>query len=469
MHSCCMGPGYASPLDAMRSGERETLIYLPCLPVASPEKPEYLATVDIDPVSPDYCKVIHRLPLGSGREELHHMGWNACSSCYKDGSKSRSKLIIPALVSSTVYIVDTKTNPRAPTLHKALLGDEVKLKTGLGYPHTSHCLGSGEIMISMMGDTTGESRGNFVLLDEKFEIKGVWSSDHSTPFGYDFWYQPRHNIMVSTEYGRPKSFLKCFDPSEVENHYGSSLHFWNWKERQFLKSIDMKPKGMIPLEVRFLHDPNSSFGFVGFALTSNVGLIYKNEDGEWDVKIVIEQESVKLEGWALAEMPPLTTDILISLDDKYLYFSNFLRGDICQYDITDPHHPVLVGRIWCGGAITKDKPIKIISGLPDGLKEIEAPVLKGKKLTGGPQMLQLSLDGKRLYSTNSLLSSWDKQFYPELIQSGSYIIQIDVNTDKGGLKFNEDFYVGFGDEPHGSALAHEIRFPGGDCSSDIWI
>ena len=56
--------------------------------------------------------------------------------------------------------------------------------------------------------------------------------------------------------------------------------------------------------------------------------MYKNEDGEWDAKFVIEQGPMKVEGWALPEMPPLITDILISLDDKYLYFSNFFRGTV---------------------------------------------------------------------------------------------------------------------------------------------
>lgn len=141
------------------------------------------------------------------------MGWNACSSCHEDSTKSRSKLVIPALATSTVYIIDTSSKPRAPALFKTILGEEIKSKTGLGNPHTSHCLGSGEIMISMMGDKAGESRGNFVLLNEAFDVKGVWCEDHSTPFGYDFWYQPRHNIMVSTEYGRPNSFLKVIKKS----------------------------------------------------------------------------------------------------------------------------------------------------------------------------------------------------------------------------------------------------------------
>ena len=35
-------------------------------------------------------------------------------------------------------------------------------------------------------------------------------------------------------------------------------------------------------------------------------------------------------------------------------------------------------------------------------------------IEGAPQMLQLSLDGKRLYVTTSLFSPWDKQFYPDM-------------------------------------------------------
>lgn len=56
-------------------------------------------------------------------------------------------------------------------------------------------------------------------------------------------------------------------------------------------------------------------------------------DGKWVTKVAIKQEPTQVEGWVLPHIPPLITDILISLDDKFLYFSNWLRGDICQYDI----------------------------------------------------------------------------------------------------------------------------------------
>jgi len=59
----------------------------------------------------------------------------------------------------------------------------------------------------------------------------------------------------------------------------------------------------------------------------------QGDDGKWKTQVVIRQEWTKVEGWALPELPPLITDILISLDDRFLYFSNWLRGDIVQYDI----------------------------------------------------------------------------------------------------------------------------------------
>ena len=221
--------------------------------------------------------------------------------------------------------------------------------------------------------------------------------------------------------------------------------------------------------------------------------------------MVIKQPWVDVDGWVLPQLPPLITDILISLDDKYIYFSNWLRGDIVQYDISDPENPKLAGRVWVGGVIKKvpgdrkwistgfqlppqGSSVKPTGNLPDGLTEAPSvPTVKGHTLEGGPQMLQLryvgllfthvslnltlllSLDGKRLYVTNSLFSPWDKQFYPDLAKKGSYLLQIDVDNVNGGLKINPEFFIDFGAEPYGPVLAHEVRYPGGDCSSDIWL
>jgi methanethiol oxidase len=176
---------------------------------------------------------------------------------------------------------------------------------------------------------------------------------------------------------------------------------------------------------------------------------FHKDGGKWQVDKVIDVKPVEQEGWPFP-VPGLITDLLVSLDDRYLYFSNWLHGDLRQYDVSDPAHPKLTGQLWLGGVIKK-------SGK-----------FRGKDFVGGPQMLQLSLDGKRLYVTNSLYSSWDNQFYPD-IAKGSSLMQIDCDTERGGMKVNEKFFVDFAKEPGGPSRAHEMRFPGGDSTSDIWI
>ena len=447
----CHGPGYASPRDALRA-EREKLLYVVGIYAGTPiKKPDYLATVDVDPKSPRYGKTVHRLSMPNVGDELHHFGWNTCSSCFGIPGKSRRYLVIPGFKSSRVHVVDV-IDPSRPKLHKVIEPEEIARKANLTAPHTVHCLADGTMMISMLGDAQGRGPGGFLSLDENFEVKGRWErNSEGMKFNYDFWYQPRHNVMVSSEWSDPQTYGAGFNLEDVQaGKYGSRLHFWDWKARSIRRSFELGEGGLIPLEVRFLHDPASTHGYVGAALSSNVWHWHKDGD-EWKVQKVVSVEPVEnVEGWDMP-VPGLITDILVSMDDRFIYFSNWLHGDIRQYDISNPDQPKLVGRVWCGGLTGKDVRVR------------------GRKLTGGPQMLQLSLDGKRLYVTNSLLSTWDNQFYPQIAQEGSWMLQIDVDTDKGGLSINEDFLLDFGKEPDGPARAHEMRFPGGDCTSDIFV
>jgi selenium-binding protein 1 len=268
-------------------------------------------------------------------------------------------------------------------------------------------------------------------------------------YNYDFWYQPQHNTMVSSEWAAPATTRPGFNLDDVKaGKYGHHIHFWDWKAKKISKSVDLGEKGMIPLEVRFHHDPKSTHGYVGAALSSVMWHYFKDGD-EWKTEKVIEVEGVKQKGWDFP-VPGLISDLVVSMDDRYLYFSNWLHGDVRQYDISNPSKPKLTGQVWVGGVIGK------------------GPNIRGKKTPGGPQMLQLSLDGKRLYLTDSLFSSWDNQFYPNIGTAGSLMLQIDCDTEKGGMKLNDKFYIDFGQEPDGPARAHEMRFPGGDVTSDVW-
>lgn len=439
---------FTTPKEAAKSPPEKIAYVIGVYSGTGIQKPDYLATIDVDPASNTYSQVVHRLPMPNIGDELHHFGWNACASCH--GERSRRYLIIPGVVSGRIHVIDTAV-PGQPKLHKVIEPDEVVRKTRLTAPHTVHCLADGRIMISMLGDENLNGPGGFLLLDDKFGIAGRWeATTEGMNYNYDFWYQPRHNVMVSSEWAAPKTTRPGFRLDDVKTgKYGHHLHFWDWSKRKIDTSVDLGEKGLIPLEVRFHHDPASSHGFVGAALASVMWHFFKDGD-RWNAEKVIEVEGQELKGWDFP-VPGLISDLVVSLDDRWLYFSNWLHGDVRQYDISNPSKPKLTGQVWVGGLLGK------------------GPNIRGTSSRGGPQMLQLSLDGKRLYVTDSLFSSWDNQFYPNVAKAGSLMLQLDADTTTGGLKLNELFLIDFGKEPNGAARAHEMRFPDGDSTSDVWI
>jgi selenium-binding protein 1 len=441
------GRTFATPAEARNSPPEQLAYVIGLYGGTEVKKPDYLATIDLDPTSKTYSQVVHRLPMPNVGDELHHFGWNACASCH--GDRARRFLVIPGIVSGRIHIVDT-ANPSDPKIHRVIEADDIVRKTKLTAPHTVHCLADGRIMISMLGNENLDGPGGFLLLDDEFKIAGRWeAATEGMNYNYDFWYQPRHNVMVSSEWGAPRTTRPGFKLDDVKaGKYGRHLHFWDWSKQKIAKSIDLGDKGLIPLEVRFHHNPDSTHGFVGAALSSVMWHFFKDGD-DWKAEKVIEVEGKELKGWDFP-VPGLISDLVVSMDDRWLYFSNWLHGDVRQYDISDPSKPKLTGQVWVGGLLGK------------------APNIRNTSSRGGPQMLQLSLDGKRLYVTDSLFSSWDNQFYPNIAKQGSLMLQLDADTEKGGLKLNERFLVDFGKEPDGPARAHEVRFPSGDSTSDVW-
>ena len=86
---------------------------------------------------------------------------------------------------------------------------------------------------------------------------------------------------------------------------------------------------------------------------------------------------------------------------------------------------------------------------------------KNGALNGGPQMVEISRDGRRVYFTNSLYGAIDEQFYPEGIDG--WLVKLDAKPE-GGIDFDETFFV----EWPKSHRPHQIRLEGGDCSSDSY-
>jgi methanethiol oxidase len=430
---------HRSPEEAMQAPPEEFL-YLACLHEGTGvDAPDFLAVVDTGE-----GRIVHELPMPNAGDELHHFGWNRCSSaCH---GPDRSHLIVPGFRSSRLHVVNVADDPRRPTIEKVIEPEEVVRETGYTRPHTVHCMPGDNIVISMLGDANGNGAGGFAVLDAKtFELKGRWENGDETPgFNYDFWYQPRKNALVSSEFGEPNAYESGFDLDDVAaGRYGSKLHFWDLAERRLEQTLDLGENGLVPLEARWLHDPDADEGFVGAALSSTMWH-FQRDNGSWKAEQVIAVEGVPLEGWPFP-VPGLITDLVLSMDDRFLYLANWLHGDVRQYDVSDPTDPKLTGRVWLGGVIGE-------------------PTDARRELSGGPNMLQLSFDGRRLYVTNSLYSTWDNQFYPDM---RSWLLRITCDPN-GGMEIDHDFFVDFHDRPDGPARTHEVRLQGGDCTTEIF-
>jgi selenium-binding protein 1 len=437
--STAASPFHASPQEAI-AGPKEEFLYIACTREGTGvDEPDFIAVVDANDGT-----IIHETPMPNTGDELHHFGWNRCSSaCH---GPDRSHVIVPGLRSSRIYVLNVEDDPRRPRVEHIVEPEEIAAKTGYTRPHTVHCMPGGNVVISMLGDRDGNGSGGFAVLDAKtFEVKGRWNNGGAEPdLNYDFWYQPRKNVLVSSEFGEPKAYEPGFDPADVADHYGHRLNFWDLETRSLQQTVDLGQGGLVPLEIRFLHDPDAESGFVGATLSSSIFHFERGGNGQWKAESVIDVEGVPQDGWPFP-VPGLITDIVLSMDDRFLYMSNWLHGDLRQYDITNPREPRLTGRLQLGGVL--GRPL-------DGTRD----------LNGGPQMLQLSFDGSRLYVTNSLYSSWDNQFYPEL---RSWLMRVNCDPD-GGMEIDPDFFVDFHDRPEGPAKAHEIRLQGGDCTTEIF-
>ena len=421
-----------------------------------------MSVVDVDPASPTYGREINRITMPFNGDELHHFGWNACSSCLCPYSPhphmERRYLVVPGLRSSRIYILDTKPNPREPKIVKIIEPETIMNKTGYSRPHTSHC-GPDGIYINALGAPNGDGPGGIFTLDaETFDVKGKWEADRGPQhLAYDFWWHLGHDTMITSEWGTPKMVEDGAVPELLlAGKYGSKLHVWDLNKRKHKQVLELGAEQQMVLELRPAHDPRETYGFVGVVtslkdLSSAVFVWYRegsNGNGTWKTKKVIEIPAVAADPELLPPMlkgfkavSPFITDINLSLDDRFLYVSCWATGELRQYDVSDPFNPVLTGTIKLGG---------IVNRTPH-------PAKPNLPLNGGPQMVEVSRDGRRVYVTNSLYRAWDEQFYPDGIKG--WMVKIDVDPN-GGMKLDERFFL------QSDLRPHQVRLEGGDSSSD---
>jgi selenium-binding protein 1 len=259
--------------------------------------------------------------------------------------------------------------------------------------------------------------------------------------------------MITSEWGTPKMVEDGVNAEILlGGGYGHQIHIWDLPKRRHLRAIDLGAENQMVLELRPSHDPNRTFGFVGVVtslkdLSGSVWL-WHLDGQEWKVDKVIqipaepadpEQLPPLLKGFKA--VPPLITDINLSLDDRFLYVSCWGTGEIKQYDVSDPFRPRETGSVHLGGIVRR------------------ASHPRSGPLNGGPQMVEISRDGRRVYLSNGLYRSWDDQFYPDGLKG--WIAKLEVGPD-GGMKPADDFFLQF------DQRIHQIHLEGGDASSDSY-
>jgi methanethiol oxidase len=449
---------YPSPKMAMQAPP-ERLAYVATINTDGNAGHDAMAVVDVDPRSAAYSQVVGRVEMPYAGDELHHFGWNACSAALCPYAPhphiERRYLVVPGIRSSRIYILDTKPDPTQPRIVKVIEPEEVIARAGYTRPHTIHC-GPDAIYVSALGAPSGDGPGGIFMMDhESFDVLGRWEMDRGPQYlSYDFWWHLGHDTLITSEWGTPKMVEHGVQPDVLlKSGYGHQLHLWDLRRRRHVQALDLGAEQQMVLELRPAHDPTKAYGFTGVVvslkdLSASVWLWHR--DGHsWAVRKVIEIPAEPAEPGQLPPLlkdfkavPPVITDLNLSLDDRFLYVSCWATGEMRQYDVSDPFNPQFTGSVHLGGIV----------------RQTPHPKKPSEPLNGGPQMVEVSRDGRRVYFTNSLYVPWDEQFYPEGLRS--WMVQLDV-APQGGISVNPNFLVEFA-----GARGHQVRLEGGDSSSD---
>ncbi|WP_404361394.1 selenium-binding protein SBP56-related protein [Methylotuvimicrobium sp. KM1] len=373
------------------------------------DEQDKLVTVDVNPKSKNYGKVVNSLSVG-GRNEAHHSGF----------TDDRQYLWAGGLDTNKVFIFDVHSDPAKPKLTK-VISDFVAKSGGVVGPHTTYAL-PGRMLIT--GLSNNKDHGGRTALVE-YTNEGEYIATHWHPtdsdlrgaiktgnyadgYGYDVRVLPRRNLMLTSSFTGWSNYMmdfgKMLNDPEAMKRFGNTVVQWDLHARKPKKVFDVPGA---PLELRCAWGANNNYCFTSTALTSKIWLIYEDQAGEWQAKAVADiGDPSKI---------PLPVDISISSDDKTLWVNTFMDGKTRGFDISDPFNPKQVYE---------------------------------QKIGSQVNMVSSSWDGKRLYYTTSLLANWDKK--------GDDNEQFFKLYHWNGKQLKEQFSIDFIKEKLGRA--HQMRF-----------
>ncbi len=318
-----------------------------------------LVTVDVNPASKQYGKVVNTLSVG-GRGEAHHMGF----------TDDRRHIWAGGLDNNKIYVFDIASNPAKPKLIRTI--SDFAKKTGYAGPHTFYAL-PGRMLIQALSNTKDHGGTTGIAL---YNNQGAFIAKYDMPtenggdgYGYDIGINPSKNVMLTSSFTGWNNYMmdlgKLIKDQEAMKRFGNTMAIWDLKA---MKSQKVFAVPGAPLEIRWSLKEGDDWAITATALTSKLWLVKKDAKGEWQAKDVATiGDPSKI---------PLPVDISITADGKGLWVNTFMDGKTRYFDLSNP----------------------------------EQPKQTFEKVTGKQvNMVSQSWDGKRVYVTSSLLANWDKK------------------------------------------------------------
>ncbi|MBI4638414.1 MAG: selenium-binding protein [Candidatus Rokubacteria bacterium] len=348
---------------------------------------DFLAVIDVNLASPTYGRVLTTLELGSAGNEPHHMGF----------TDDRGKIWAGTLFSKRLFIIDVASDPGRPRIVKTI--EDISALTGLHGPHTYYAL-PGRMLISFLSSADGNPPGGLAEFTNDGQLIRVWKNPSGAPYTYDVAVKPDLNRMITSSFTPFRNYSKPLAQWDMKDG-GNTLLVWDFKERKILETLTTDP---VPLEVRWSLKPGKAYGWTNSALGDSIWFFTQGKDGRFTTKKVADLGK-----------GCLPADLRQSPDDRYLYVSCFMRSEIQAWDVARPERPRLHDAVVPGVS---------------------------------PNMMHVTGDGKRMYITNSLLSTMD--------YSGNFWIRLAHIGPDGRLKMDPFFDVDFTKLPTGPARAHDM-------------
>ncbi len=361
----------------------EKYLYVFCVD-ADAKDHDFMAVIDVDMDSPKYGKIIHQLDLGSAGNETHHFGY----------TDDRTHIWGCSLFSSRVFVIDVASDPAKPKLEKVL--EDIPEKAGLTGPHSPYAL-PGRMLLSFLGGKDGGVPAGLAEFNNDGTFIRRFDLPQDAPYMYDVAVKPDLGRMVTSSFTPMNNYKKPLAQMDLKD-FGKELLIWDFREHKVLQKLTT---GAAPLECRWALKEKANHGFTNCALDDSIWTWEGNDDGTYHAR-------------KLCTTGKLPADLRLSPDGRFLYVSCFMGNEIQQWDVSDLKNP------------------KLTSTVVPGVQ---------------PNMMHVTGDGKRMYITNSLLSTLD--------HAGKFWVRL-AHIGPDGIKMDPFFNVDLNDFPTGPARGHDM-------------